>query len=200
MTAEAVTCDTAVRLTVDLATFRAWCLGEPWLGELGELSEQSQQVAPVVVAAVTAVLARGENAVNLLLSSGTVRLAAHLSVADGLAAVMTLVRLGCRPRDEPDTVAWVQVALLPAGAAVEEVLRWIPLVGSAESAPRLADGTRLEVTAAGARAQPLARWQARDGLWCCSADEPDDGPAEALGEQLRRRLSAVLEPPVEPMR
>ena len=197
MTAEAVTCDTAVRLTVDLATFRAWCLGEPWLGEL---SEQSQQVAPVVVAAVTAVLARGENAVNLLLSSGTVRLAAHLSVADGLAAVMTLVRLGRRPRDEPDTVAWVQVALLPAGAAVEEVLRWIPLVGSAESAPRLADGTRLEVTAAGARAQPLARWQARDGLWCCSADEPDDGPAEALGEQLRRRLSAVLEPPVEPMR
>lgn len=199
MTAEAETCDTAVRLTVDLATFRAWCLGEPWLGELGELSEQSQQVAPVVVAAVTAVLARGENAVNLLLSSGTVRLAAHLSVADGLAAVMTLVRLGCRPRDEPDTVAWVQVALLPAGAAVEEVLRWIPLVGSAESAPRLADGTRLEVTAAGARAQPLARWQARDGLWC-SVDEPDDGPAEALGEQLRRRLSAVLEPPVEPMR
>ena len=76
MTAEAETCDTAVRLTVDLATFRAWCIGEPWLGEqseLSELSEQSQQVAPVVVAAVTAVLARGENAVDLLLSSGTVR-------------------------------------------------------------------------------------------------------------------------------
>ena len=76
--------DAPVRLTADLATLRAWCLGEPWLGELGELSEQSQQVAPVVVAAVTAVLARGENAVNLLLSSGTVRLAAHLSVADAM--------------------------------------------------------------------------------------------------------------------
>lgn len=217
MTSEAVA-DPAVRVTVDLGTFRAWRIAAPWPGEPGRngppadvVRQAPEASAPVVVAAAAAVLARGRVAVALRLTAPTVRLAAHLSVADGLAAVMTLARLGPRPADVPDADAWVQIAVLPAAGVVDEVLRWVPLAVPQDPTPRLADGTRLVLTTVGDGAAAPACWQAWDGVWRATDDVGDagdrgdpgdaEGPdaAAAFGDDLRRRVAAVLNPAAEPV-
>ncbi len=191
-----------VRLTVAPALFSQWCVRPPGDGiangfnlppPLPPASEE-EAVLPPAAAAVLTTVGQARRLVSLELTDAGLRLVVHACRGAGLDAV--LIRIGYR--DESRSLDWVQLALLPQGAAAEELLSWLPEPNTGSPQDPVPGGhARITLTRREAGA-PVRRTLLQQWTPGTGPQPPRDPLLRQLTEQLTEHLTEQLtEPPAE---